>query len=91
MNFLFWTPFGIGSIYQLRKEIKKPLPWGLPVSALATTSFLHMWRGYKNTEEFTVKHVKDMPKMFTAAAICQGSFFCLGHLFMKMAYPVFED
>jgi hypothetical protein len=91
MSFLFWFPFGVGSVYSLRKESKKPLTWGLPLSALTTTSVIQTFRAYRNVEELSVKHVKQMPASFLAAAAWQGSFFCLGHLFTKMAYPLAKD
>jgi hypothetical protein len=91
MSVLFWAPFGVGTVYSLRKELKKPVAWGLPVSALTTTTVLHTLTFYKNIETIPVGHMKSIPKTFAAAAIVQGSIFCLGHLITKMAYPVFQD
>jgi hypothetical protein len=91
MSILFWVPFGVGTVYSLRKELNKPTPWGLPVSALTTATVIHTLTFYKNIETIPVGHMKSIPKTFVAAAILQGSFFCLGHLFTKMAYPVFKE
>jgi hypothetical protein len=88
MSFVFWVPFGVGTVYSLRKEVKKPVPWGLPISALTTTTIMHTLRSYKDVDTLSVAHVKDMPKRFGAAAVWQGSIFCLGHLFTKMTYPL---
>lgn len=52
---------------------------------------MQTFRSYKNLEELTVKDVKRFPLSFAAAAIWQGSFFCAGHLFTKMTYPILED
>jgi hypothetical protein len=91
MSLLFLLPFGTGSIYSIRKETKKPLTWGLPISLLMTTSIIHSLKPYSNIEELSRKHVKQIPASFVAAAVWQGSYFCLGHLFTKMAYPLLKD
>ena len=91
MSFLFLLPFGTGSIYSLRKETKKPLTLGLPISVLTTATILNTLHSYKHIEELSVKHVRQMPAGFLASAVWQGSFFCLGHLFTKMAYPLIKD
>ena len=84
-------PFGVGSVYSIRKEMKMPLGWQLPVAFLTTTSILHTIKVAAKETEFSVKEVKQMPRNFVAATIAQGAVFCLGHLFTKMAYPVFQD
>jgi hypothetical protein len=52
---------------------------------------MQTFRAYSKLEELSVKHVKQMPAAFVAAAVWQGSAFCLGHLFTKMAYPIIRD
>ena len=69
--------------------MKNPPPWGLPISILTTTTVMHMLRGVP--KEVTLNDVKKVPGNFVVAGIMQGSIFCLGHLFIKMAYPVFND
>jgi hypothetical protein len=91
MSLLFWLPFGTGSLYSIRKEMKNPVGWGLPISVLTTTSILHTFKAVANENEFSVKQLKQLPGNFVAATIFQGSIFCLGHLFTKMAYPVLKD
>jgi hypothetical protein len=91
MSLLFLLPFGTGSIYSLRKERNKPVGWHLPASILTTTTFLHSFKAIPRENEFTVKYLKQMPGNIVAATIIQGSFFCLGHLFTKMAYPIIQD
>jgi hypothetical protein len=92
MSLLFALPFSTGSVYSMRKEMKKPLTWGLPTSFLATTSVLGMFRLLAQEEmPLTVPSVKKIPGMFLGSVIANGTFFCLGHLFTKMAYPVFKE
>jgi hypothetical protein len=91
MSFVLWLPFGVGTVYSLRKEVKKPLSWGLPVSALTTTTVMQTFRAYSKFEELSVKHVRQMPAAFVAASVWQGSAFCLGHLVTKMTYPLIKD
>ena len=91
MSLLLLFPFGVGSVYSIRKEMKNPTGWVLPTSFLTTTSILQAFKVAAKENDFSVKELKQMPRNFVAAAIFQGSIFCLGHLFTKMAYPVFQE
>lgn len=71
--------------------MKKPIPWGLPISFLATTSTIGVFRSLHEDMPLTAVSVRKMPGMFLGSVIANGAFFCLGHLFTKMAYPVFSD
>ena len=89
MSLLFFLPFGVGSVYSIRKEMKKPLPWGLPISFLTTTSTIGVFHSLHEELPLTSVSVRKMPAIFLGNAVANGAFFCLGHLFTKMAYPVF--
>ena len=91
MSLLFLLPFGTGSVYSLRNQSKTPVEWKYPLSILTTSAIMQSFRAYSKVEELSVKHVRQMPALFVAAAVWQGSFFCLGHLFTKMAYPLVKD
>lgn len=92
MSVLFWLPFGAGSIYSLRKELKNPLPWGLPTAFMGTVSAISTIRLLADKEGIIhPQDIRNFPKTFVAATVGTGTLFCLGHLFTKMAYPVFQD
>jgi hypothetical protein len=91
MSLLFFLPFGVGSLYSIRKEMKQPLGWGLPASFLTTTSTIGMFKSLHEEIPMTSTSVKKIPGMFLGSVIVNGAFFCLGHLFTKMAYPVFQQ
>jgi hypothetical protein len=89
MSLLFWVPFGVGSVSSLRKEMNKPVGYGLPLSILSTTTLLSVVKALP--KEVTVSDIKKLPGMTVAGMMFQGGFFCVGHLLTKMAYPVFHD
>jgi hypothetical protein len=92
MSRIFWLSFGMGSIYSLRKEQKKPLSWGLPTAFMGTVAVLATFKLLG--DEKGIVHPQDLrnlPKTFVGASIGTGTMFCLGHLLTKMAYPVFHD
>lgn len=91
MSRIFLLAFGAGSVYSLRKESKKPLGWGLPTAFMGTVSVLNTFRVIGNKEGIVHPHdIKQIPKIFIGSVIGTGTIFCLGHLFTKMAYPVFS-
>ena len=91
MSLLFLLPFGTGGVYTLRNQSKTPVEWKYPLSILTTSAIMHSFRAFSNVEEFSVKHVRQMPAALFAASVWQGSVFCLGHLFTKMTYPLVND
>ena len=89
MSLLFWLPFVTGSISTVRKEMNKPISYGVPLSILSTTTVLSVLKAFP--KEVTVSDIRKLPGTTVAAMIFQGGFFCVGHLLTKMAYPVFQD
>ena len=67
------------------------MEYGLPLSILSTTTFLTVLKTLPQEVPVTVSDVKKLPGTTVASMIFQGGFFCLGHLFTKMAYPVFKE
>ena len=92
MSLVFWLSFGAGSVYSLRKELNKPLGFGLPLAYMTSVIFLGALRSLGDKEGIVhPEELRRFPKTLGASGIATGTFFCLGHLITKMAYPVFTD
>ena len=92
MSLVFWLSFGAGSVYSLRKELNKPLGFGLPTAYMTSVTLLSSLRALGDKEGIIhPEELRRFPKTLVASVIATGTFFCLGHLFTKMAYPVFTD
>lgn len=92
MKPLFWLPFTAGSIYSLRKEMKKPLGWQLPTAFMTTVTSVATLRLLGDKEGYiSAESIRTLPRTFAGAAIGTGTVFCFGHLLTKMAYPILHD
>lgn len=92
MTPIFWLPFTAGSVYSLRKELKKPLEWKLPTAFMTTVTTIATLRLLGDKEGYiSANNIRTFPRTFLGAAIGTGTVFCFGHLLTKMAYPIFTD
>ena len=101
MSKLFWIPFATGIFHGVAKEQNKPPQWGITSSILVTNALYST--AIRLVEEYTIKpdvskYVANPMKpyvflsgTFGASLVFAGSFFCVGHLVTKKAYPVLKD
>lgn len=98
---LFTIPFATGVFHALNIKHKKEKQWGLTNSILGTTALYQVLTACRDEYFLKPEHQKMIPSKvsapvflatsFAAAVIHSGTFFCLGHLLTKKAYPVFQD
>ena len=101
MKPLFLIPFATGVFHTLAIKDKKEKQWGTTMSILGTCSTYLTLAGLREEYFQKPEFQKMIPSKvsapvfigtsFFASAIHTGTFFCLGHLLTKKAYPQFVD
>ena len=100
-SFLFSVPFATGIFHTLAIKNKKEKKWGITNSILGLNSFYFVLKSIREEYSMKPEHQKLIPSKlpvplfiglsFLGGVIHSGTFFCMGHLVAKKAYPVFQD
>lgn len=98
---LFWIPFTTGVFHTLATKEKKNPQWAITNSILGITSYFSMLASAREEYFLKPEHKKlisskspvpiFLASSFVVSAMHAGTFFCLGHLVSKKAYPVFQS
>jgi hypothetical protein len=101
MKPIFWIPFTTGIFHSLAIHQKKDKQWGTTLSILGTTSLYQAIISIREDVFVKPEFQKIIPSKLSApglvatsiivSGIYTGSFFCLGHLVTKKAYPVLQN